>query len=139
MQALLHSTEISELKISNSLLRNHSGVFIRLNEQEIFYQGNYYDASFEKSEKEFSYFKVIKDQDEKTWHRQLKRAEARSNENPCTGKTAKANSKIFSPECFATSRFEIFCNHSQFCFRNNHLNSVSSFIQEIIIPPPQFS
>ena len=81
MKELLCKAELSIIKIPNHIIKNNPEIFIRLNEDEIFYDGNYYDVKNEKSTTTFTFFYTLKDAGEKDWHQQLCNAQINSNEN----------------------------------------------------------
>ena len=137
MQSILTKTEISILKISTADIIHHPETFLRLNNDEIFYNGSYYDVKNETSDTQFTFFHVTKDVGENDWHHQLSEAGTYSDTNNADGKTLKSNAKIFSPEWVSNFSFQyVFRNSVQFfltfCNKNN-----SNFNGDIFIPPPQ--
>ncbi len=137
MKELLNKEELAVIKIPTALIKNHPEKFIRLNDDEIFYEGNYYDVKKESSDNSYNYFQAMKDLSEKDWHKQLRNAQANSDKSGSEGTTTKLDVKKFSPE---------WCTH--FCLMWCDKNSLQHFLvytdkkrfslcEEIVLPPPQ--
>ena len=137
MEGLLNKTELATIKIPNSDMKHHAGIFMRLNDEEIIYKGNYYDVKNEISDNQFTFFQVIKDLEENIWHTKLNDAQSNANANHSTGKTLKSISKAFSPKWFSHFQFQFIQPNPSRCFLVFRTENIFSVSEDVFLPPPK--
>ena len=137
MEELLNKNEFSLLKISTDDIEHHPEIFMQLSDDEIFYDGNYYDVKHEVTENGFTFFSAIKDVTENNWHQQLSEAQTNTGANHADGKSLKSIVKIFSPEWFSVFQFQFVNQNSLGLFSFYSEKNISSGIEEVFLPPPR--
>ena len=107
MEELLNENEFARLKIPKSKNKNHPEIFIRINDDEIFFEGNYYDVKNESSDNEFYYFEALNDSGEKDWHQQLGEAQTNSNHSDAKKVKLGTNGLVMATFLFFVNRVTV--------------------------------
>lgn len=136
MENLLNQSELSLLKIPNTIIKHHPEIFMRLNDDEIFYDGDYYDVKNESADAQFSYFETCKDAGEKNWHHQL--CKAQTNSHHSDSKNLKPGTKLFFADWFNNFLFLFLQLHLSPCLSVYLETYFFSDCEDIPGPPPKF-